>query len=250
MVLHKRELEKGILAGIDRLVHILIDSSCTEGRRKDILLEQAVQMVRELTPLLLTLLGGKEEHLENLLRQLISQKLPPGCALDSFGHLGNDLDWILASAFFKAPEEASSETVPEETVSKEAVSEKSELENHDSEDTKESAESLPNMDLFRRESEEVAPGTDYVPKPAFTFASFLRRRFPDALIQEKYLFRCLCVDFYLPDKKLAILLLYPGVRTIPVYDLLLKKEGITLLKLQPEELEQPAGLLQKLSHLK
>lgn len=237
MVFQKRELEKSILAGIDRLVHVLIDISCADGRQKDNLMEQAIQMVRDVTPHLLVLLGGKEEHLENLLRQLISQKLPPALALNSFGPLKRDLDIILTLAFFRDPEEATV-TLPEIEPEEPPI---------------EAATMTPVAIEVAQEYVTVSPQQETIPPPVVTthskqdLAILLKHFFPGTTIYQRYMLRSLQLDYYLPEEKLAVLISYPGVRTIPSLELLLKKEGITLLKLLPSELHHPALLTRKLA---
>lgn len=245
MVLRKREMERNILAGIDRLVHVLIDLSCAQGKEKDELLEQAIQMVRDVTPPLLVLLGGKEEHLENLLRQLITQKLPSGLALDSFGPLKRDLDTILTMAFFRDPEETTQpmpEEVPDE-VPDEVPEEVPANEQEPMEEATPETTAIP-----EQEDTTVSPAVST--KPGHDLALLLQRIFPAATIHQGYMFRSLCLDYYLPEQSLAILIIYPGVRTIPALEHLLKKVGITLVKLQPSELDHPALFVQKLSRMK
>lgn len=229
----KRQLEKNILSGIDRLVQQLIDLSSSQGQQKDQLLEEAVQTIKDIKPLLLILLGGREEHLESLLRQLISQKLPQGLALDSFGPFKRDLDTVLTLAFFAEnqpkdeqgqaaePPESAPDNLPETEAAAEAVA------------------------ALAPESEPTPPVIEQQPEQLF--AAFLSKLFPSATLHQGYLYRSLYLHYYFPEKKLAFLVLYPEVRMIPTIEKLLQKEGITLIKLQPSDLKQPALLVRKLA---
>ena len=231
-MLHKREMEKKILAGIDGLVHLLINLSCVQGKQKDELLEQAIQMVRDVTPPLLVLLGGKEEHLENLLRQLITQKLPSGIAMDSFGPLRHDLNTILTLAFFREPEEEAP-IIPEDVPVEVPVA----------------ATPTPETTAIP-EQEDTTAAPAVSTKPGQDLALLLQRIFPAATIHQGYMFRSLYLDYYLPEQNLAILIIYSEVRIIPIVEHLLKKSGITLVKLQPSELEQPTLVAHKLFRMK
>jgi len=226
----KRQLEKNILSGIDRLVQQLIDLSSSQGQQKDQLLEEAVQTIKDIKPLLLILLGGREEHLESLLRQLISQKLPQGLALDSFGPFKRDLDTVLTLAFF-----AENQLKDEQGLA--AESPESAPENLPETEVAAEAEAAP-------EAEPASPGIE---QPEQVFAAFLSKLFPSATLHQGYLYRSLYLHYYLPEQKLAFLVLYPEVRMIPTIEKLLQKEGITLIKLQPSDLKQPALLVRKLA---
>ncbi len=248
VMLDKRELERKILGGIDRLVHILIDISCTAGRPKEMLMEQASQMVRDLSPLLLNLLGGQEEHLEGLLRQLISQKLPPRLALLSFGSLKGDLDRILAMAFFKEsenePEILESQspaeqdpTPPEEKqIPADSLNEQV-IEQIEQVDEQTIADSVPvATTLEEKQASEALP--DLTP--------FLQRLFPRATILPGCYYRSIFLDYYLPEEKFALCIMQPGRRIIPSLERLIKNEGLTLIKVKTSELNDPQILTQRL----
>lgn len=229
----KRQLEKNILSGIDRLVQQLIDLSCSQGRQKDQLLEEAVQTIKDIKPLLLILLGGREEHLESLLRQLISQKLPHGLALDSFGPFKRDLDTVLTMAFF-------AENQPKDEQGLAAGPPESAPENLSGTEAAAASEAAP-----APEAEPAPPVIEQQPEQVF--AAFLSKLFPSATLHQGYLYRSLYLHYYLPEKKLALLVLYPEVRLLPTIERLLQKEGVTLIKLQPSDLKHPALLARKLA---
>lgn len=103
MIPSYRLREKTILSNINRLVHLLIELSHRKGDAKTPYINEAVRIINSIRPLLLNLTDGKEEHLEPLIRQLVSQKLPP--VWSSFGDLHNDLNNILAKALQSHKEE-------------------------------------------------------------------------------------------------------------------------------------------------
>ena len=67
-----RLIDKKILAAINRLVHLLIEMSSVSEDQKGPYLQEAVDLIREIRPYLLSLIEGKDILLESLLRQLIS----------------------------------------------------------------------------------------------------------------------------------------------------------------------------------
>lgn len=67
----------------------------------------------------------------------------------------------------------------------------------------------------------------------------------EVLIKD-YLFRSLKFDYYLPEKKLAITTLPALQRKHLIHDVLIKKEGISLIEITPEDLEDTALLSRKL----
>lgn len=225
-MLEKRELERSILGGIDRLVQVLIEISSTTGAQKTILMEQAVQMVRDLSPLLMQLLGGQEEHLEGLLRQLISQKLPPNLALLSFGPFKQDLDQVLASAYFYEPEIPLEEAPISESVTQEISAE----------------EDNSVLELEVATEQEQAE----TPSPRVILYQILNRLYPQSSILPGCYYRSIFLDYYLPDKKLAFILMQPGCRILPTLEKLINKEGLTLIKVQPSELDNPSLLARRL----
>ena len=105
-----RLIEKKILSSINRLVHILIDMSCASEDRKGPYMQEAVELIRDIRPYLLSLIEGKEMLLESLLRQLISQKLPHPAVLRSFGDLQHDLNRIIHAALYHQTEETGDTT--------------------------------------------------------------------------------------------------------------------------------------------
>jgi len=320
-MMQKRELEKAILGNIDRLVHILIDISHAASRRKAALTEQAIQIVRDLTPLLLNLLGGREEHLEGLLRQLILQKLPSGYALFSFGSLKQDLDQILALAFFKdsqaseavniteQPSESSAESeqdnflipvaepepapdkgpLSEPKADKEALSEPEPDKDPSDEsgaDKKPSSmpepENIPKPGFSVKQVAGTEPATIIIsreaipldteppqepyisssalapdagpelPSPdaaAMPLLKILQRFFPTTEIYQGYYYRSLYLDYFLPEQKLAVKVLKPGSRVLPLLERLFKQEGFSLVKIQSSELNNPFSLIQKLKSI-
>lgn len=225
-MLEKRELERKILGGIDRLVHILIDISSAAGRPKAVLMEQAAQMVRDLSPLLLNLLGGQEEHLEGLLRQLVSQKLPPRLALISFGSLQEDLDRILAVAFFKESEEPAPLHLTEQEQDT-TIQEPMPSEDQEKEEEPEQVE--------RQEVEENSPRDESLPD----LTPFIKGLFPQATILPGCYYRSVFLDYYLPEEKFALCIMQPGRRIIPSLEKLIKKEGLTLIKVEASEINNP-----------
>jgi hypothetical protein len=94
-------MEKKILSNINRVVNTLIEVSYIDATGKEAYYNEAVQLIRDIHPLLMRLIDGKEELLEALIRQLISQKLPHPSIQSSFGSLQCDLNIIISRVLCK-----------------------------------------------------------------------------------------------------------------------------------------------------
>lgn len=267
-----RILEKAILSYIDGLVNIIIELSIKTGEHKKLLFDQAVNLVHELSPLLLNLAGAREEHLEALIRQLVTQKLPQGPALKSFGDLHQDLNCILAAAFHpvctspagndpeeelsagenpdlpkpeagpEVEEEISSVDLADEPVAEQVVEVVEPIIEEASEPVFE-----PVIEAVVEQSEVKAPA---VMEKVVGVEQILRQVYPGEEIQRDYYFRGLCFSYYLPRQKLGILInLTLSQRHPAFYKNLLQKESIRIVEFAPRELESPALLLRRLPRL-
>ncbi|KKM09177.1 hypothetical protein SY88_20125 [Clostridiales bacterium PH28_bin88] len=79
----------------DQMIQAALSAGLLEGEAKQQHIDQAVESVAELAGLLMEVLQGKGEHLETLLYQLASQKLPDRRILESFGNFTQDLNSIM-----------------------------------------------------------------------------------------------------------------------------------------------------------
>lgn len=90
-----REIERRVLFLTDQMIQAALSAGLLEGEAKQQHIDQAVESVAELAGLLMEVLQGKGEHLETLLYQLASQKLPDRRILESFGNFTQDLNSIM-----------------------------------------------------------------------------------------------------------------------------------------------------------
>ncbi|MDX9873122.1 MAG: hypothetical protein RBT41_12015 [Clostridia bacterium] len=289
-----RLMEKKILSNINHIVNALIELSYTEKADKEPFYQEAATLLREIHPLLLRLIDGKTELLESLVRQLISQKLPPPSIQTSFGSLQEDLNTVIKKYL------AQKEQLSAETESVAAMTEEPALLNEESaeENTEEEAAPAvkempsPEEDLITEEpiAEELidVPAAETIEKVAEESAADIitateqplailppqesappeetvihpptakEKSVPDILqsvidilyakekIIKGYLYRSLQFDYYLPERKIAITAIKPLQRKYLVHELLLKKDGITLLEITPEEAANKSLLYNKL----
>lgn len=231
MLINNREWEIQILSGIQHLVHLLIEASYAKGLKKETLLNQAISHLRDLNPSLLKLIDGKEEHLEALIRQLFSQKLPPGFILTSFGGLKRDLDLVIQQALI--PSEPEPDPVPEVKEDNEPLPDSKQEDPIDADITTDTnyltAEPVGDM---AADSQEPPRAADTGPSLADIITNF----YPGEKVIHNYFFRSISIDYYLPDRKIAFVLLSPHKRIYKLHHLLLKKEGIILIEVNPREL--------------
>ncbi|MGI6552951.1 MAG: hypothetical protein ACOX37_07990 [Bacillota bacterium] len=89
------ELEQQILQLTDLLIEATITYSILEGSAREAQMEEAGATVSKIAHLLIQYLGGHEEHLPELLRQLTRQKLPDESVLESFEGFNANLDQII-----------------------------------------------------------------------------------------------------------------------------------------------------------
>lgn len=248
-----RILEKAILSYIDGLVNIIIELSIKTAVEKKILFDQAVTLVKELSPLLLNLVGAREEHLETLIRQLVTQKLPQGQVLKSFGDLHKDLNYILALAFHtpqRTDGERGNESIGElppvhnPDISMEEKEPEIEVETVAAMEVEAEVDTVDK--LLHGENETELPVC--AAKTAPQLEQILRQIFPGEGIQQDYYFRGLHFSYYLPQRRLGI---RSGQicswRNKNIYENLLKKESIQVVDIEPWEVEAPPLLIRKLS---
>lgn len=95
-------LEKTIINKIEKVVNTIIELSAELDtiKQKD-LRDKSVQELKETIPLMLYILNGNTNHLEAMIRQIISQKLPNKDIISSFGALHNEISYIIKQAIEK-----------------------------------------------------------------------------------------------------------------------------------------------------
>lgn len=79
--------------------------------------------------------------------------------------------------------------------------------------------------------------------------SLIRGLFPGLEIVPDYIIRSMKLDYYLPQKKLGFKLLSPQEQIYKYHELLIRKEGINLIKVYPNELNNIRLLVNKLLRL-
>jgi len=256
-----RLIEKKILASINRLVHLLIEMSYISEERKEPYIQEAINLISEIRPYLLSLIEGKDVLLESLLRQLISQKLPHPSVLRSFGNLQRDLNTIIHIALHSDSVEEVEEEKKEEPENKGLESEDeisedlpdAETVNEIDGDEDEKLPAAPEeVDETGKEPPAEPPAEESIEieEPAGTpVDEFLKMPEPeeppdllqniitsiyaDEEIIKDYIFRSLPIDYYLPARKTGIIT--GRRRKTALYDLLLKKEGVRVIEITPEE---------------
>lgn len=292
-----RLMEKKILSNINRIVSILIELNYTGITCKESYYNEATYLIREILPLLMRLVDGKENLLDSLIRQLISQKLPQSAVHSGFGGLQEDLNIIISRSLNKGdsgttepdndlctPEEID-DVSTNDAINDEVITNDENVDINKEElltEEKPEEEIIANDSLIVDDSaQETITAVEQplaVPPPdettltdvSFTGAStseeniileIQEKTAPDNLqgiidiiyaneiIIKGFLYRSMFFDYYLPNKKLAIVKINPLQRRHRLHDIMLKKDGISLVQITPEETENKALLYNKLQRL-
>jgi hypothetical protein len=90
----KKELELKIINLTDSIIQMVIDSGVLTKEEKEKQYLKGAEIVEVLAEQIVELVGD-EKHLENMLKQLTAQKLPDKNILDSFGDFPSDLNKII-----------------------------------------------------------------------------------------------------------------------------------------------------------
>lgn len=253
---NSRADEKRILADINNIVQILIELSYTKGTKKEVLYNNAVQLLKELRPCLLGLINGREELLESLTKQLISQKLPHPFMFNSFGDLQKDLNRVIAGAYTpyyneKTPELQSPEAAgcPEADECPEVLGAQAEIKTAD-DSAAEVPAPLPTDPLPERENDQSC---DHNPcddrSIAAQIGKILSRDCAAESVYKNYYFRGMRFDFYLPSRKLALLFQKEPSYKHRLYESILKKEGVTVITFSGDNYLQASRKLRQLLSL-
>jgi hypothetical protein len=280
-------MEKKILSNINRVVNTLIEVSYIDKTAKEAYYNEAVKLIKDIYPLLMRLIDGKEELLEALIRQLISQKLPHPSIQSSFGSLQSDLNIIISRVLHKDEQSTTeiesifdAEELPQQAVSpsntdnNDGHHQESLLDNIFSEiDEQEATSKFSQTDnevtttetvqeiIMAEEQPSVVPPPDETPVLAdsFTEATVSDEKtasdnlqgiidiiYANETIIKGFLYRSIFFDYYLPEKKIAITTVKPLQRRHLWHESLLKKEGISLLQITPEEAQNRTLLFNKI----
>jgi len=89
-------VENQIISLVEGFINTMIEMHNCDPEEEERLYGIAEGQLLELTDKALFLLGGREEYLETMLFQLISQKLPQGAVIDCFGNFKEELDKVVA----------------------------------------------------------------------------------------------------------------------------------------------------------
>ena len=217
MSINTTEIEKNILGNIDNLIQIIIQMSQLEKEDFNKHLPQAETLINKTNLLLKQLLQRNELPLEQIYRQLIAQKLPPPKLQKCFGNLEPTLEAIFALPIFHNQPKKQPQT---------NISEVSTIHPH----TKINTSS---------KKSEVKINLD----------KFITALYPQEKIIKNYSFRSIKLDYFLPKRKLAILLTPLYYRRTFSLNLLTHHEGIQLIEISPQDLGSPQLLYQKFPRL-
>jgi hypothetical protein len=207
-------------------------------------LQKAEEIIIKTNPLLLQLLKGKEELLEQMYRQLIFQKLPSPELLKSFGKLENVLKKIFTLPVFttKVNRQLLTNTV---TVSSTSPKE-SDKKTKTSAGTNSQAEIV--TETTTGIATEITTTISTEKQPEYILERFIQFRFSEEKIIKDFSLHSTKLNYLLPERKLAILLT-PNLYRLPrSFALLVRRAGLTLIIITPQDLQSRQLLAKKFSH--
>jgi len=99
--LRNNRLESKILQKVDELIKLTLEAGINNKEEREKQLEKGIALVQEMGDLLLKVLEGRNEHLQALLEQLVSQRLPERRILQSFGNFPHDIQYVIENGVMK-----------------------------------------------------------------------------------------------------------------------------------------------------
>lgn len=227
MISNMNSVEKSIITNIDQLVKLIIKMSQAENGEDAGYLQEAEEIIISTNPFLLQLLKGKEEFLEQMYRQLISQKLPNAELLKSFGKLENVLKKVFLLPVFTKGENVSLRSVL-------AISDAS------AEVNTETKTEPPTINMDERNMDE---------RSEFILERFIQFRYPEEKIIKDYYLHSTKLNYLLPVRKLAVMLTPNYYRLPHSLNSLVRQAGLILITITPQELHNLHLLSKKFSYL-
>lgn len=286
-------MEDQIISLVDDFIDTMIEIHNLGPEQEQGLYEIAEKQLLELTDKALFLLGGREEYLEAMLKQLISQKLPQGAVMDCFGNFNESLDEIIANvievyhgmqstAFPSTDQEVLEEEEVEESEEEplDEFSEKEEIEIEETDTLVGSEEE--NKEEFEVESEESDVEGDLVqvteedieedsesevvledphegesPKEQLgeeisddPMGILIEMAFSGEEIIQRYEIADMVFDYFLPQHSLAFLRAREEKESIShIGALALRKAGISVVRVNPENIYNSKAFKRKLKRL-
>jgi hypothetical protein len=92
---NRSEEEQLALRLVDSLIEYAISTSLLKGEEREVALSKGVETAKELAHAIQRLVEGRDEYIENVLMQLVAQKLPDPKILSSFGSFSDDLKHMI-----------------------------------------------------------------------------------------------------------------------------------------------------------
>jgi len=236
--------DQAILKNIDLLQYLIIKLAHAKYEEEKIYLEKIAELLAHTSPLLLELTDGKQELLEPMYKQLLSQKMPHDELINNFAGIKMALDKVF-TLLALSPGPSSGEEMPAGTGQTAGADEPpAPVTNLDS------AVQLPDEEPPRAvpsAGTEINPSYENDPLQAeVILEKLLKTIYPqEKIIRDHYLHH-LKLDYYLPEQKIAILLVSLPHRTPTGLKMLSHKAGLKLIELSREDFHNPPLLWEKL----
>jgi len=228
-------LEQRVLFLADEFIQILIDLYDAEPEKEEELTLKAEEIFFELAQEALKILQGKSEYLETMLKQLVAQKLPSDIIMDSFEGFEEKMQNLIKRSLDKFQEQHMEsmqndfEDINDETSDREIES-CTDINGNDKPDEEKVEE-----EKFTEE-DDIVYAEESCEKDSME--DLIKKMFPKEELIKDFKVDNVIFKYYLPRLGLAFFgssKIRKGC--INVIEMCCEKEGILLLKIDPQKVE-------------
>lgn len=233
------EREALILSLVDRLNETLLAANETEGDDRAGRQAQGVDLIEELSNYAIDLLEGREDLLEELIMQMVKQRLPDDAVAD-FDNLVSSLNEIVAMGAhrFRQTKAAQNPTAPVPPAQGEQCQQEEQIT-----DQAPTVQKFPVVEtasieedtVLEPEPETKAPRCRPSPQPAVDpVLQALSMAFPGQRVEQGYLFHGARLPYFLPEERLVVFIGEGGSRLGALQQFYFRQEGLKTVSLDAE----------------
>jgi len=239
-------LEQRVLFLADEFVQILIDLYDAEPEKEKELIFKGEEIFFELAQEALKILQGKREYLETMLKQLVAQKLPSHIIMDSFEGFEEKMQYLIQRNLDKIQEQLMAnmgndfEDINDEASDMTVKGRADILEDNEPDEEREEEKLIEKDDTVYAEKTCVKSSME----------DLIKKLFPKEELVKDYKIDNVILKYYLPGLGLA----FWGSSNmrkgyINVMEMCCEKEGILLLKINPQKVENYKRLKREIKHI-
>lgn len=246
--------DQTILKNIDLLIYFIIKLAYAKYEEQEKYLENIEELLANTSPLLLQLTDGKQELLEPMYKQLLSQKIPHDELINNFAGIKMALDKVFTLLALQTKISAGCSADKEKNVSESSSAKRSssdeeilactlplaEADFQSAPVTKlDSAVELPIDEPAKTtpasRTEINTPAKNDPLPPEVILEKLLQTIYPQEKIIRNHYLHNIKLDYYLPEQKIAILLVSLPHRTPTGLKMLSHKAGLKLIEISQDD---------------